>query len=89
MADAAEQATILAYRVTGALAALGQEMGERLSVAPRAQLDRTTDPDLQGYRDACALLNADPATVLRIEFLPGVVQMHRPDGILTLEVVDA
>jgi len=90
VADAADQATIPAYRMTGALAALGQELGERLSVEPRAGLDRTSDPELQGYRDACDLLNAAAADVVRIEFLPGVVQLHRVDGtVLTLEVVDA
>ncbi|WP_088312405.1 hypothetical protein [Kineosporia sp. R_H_3] len=95
MADAAEQATIPGYRVTSALAALGQVLGARLTVKPAAGLDVATSPELQGFRDACSLLNADAVDVLALDFGAGYVQVttRRPDSddpvVLTLEVVDA
>lgn len=96
MADAAEQATIPGYRVTGALAALGQVLGARLTVEPAPGVDVATSPELQGFRDACALLNVPvPEDVRSLDFGPGYVQIQtrRPDsdvpGVLTLEVVDA
>lgn len=94
MADASQQATIPGYRVTGALAALGQVLGARLTVKPAAGLDVATSSELQGFRDACALLNADAVEVMALDFGPGYVQVttRRADSddpaVLTLEVVD-
>lgn len=99
MSDAAEQATIPGHRVTGALAALGlaalgQVLGARLTVMPARGLDVLTAPELQGFRDACQLLNAGAVDVVALDFGPGYVQVtsRRPDSddpaVLTLEVVD-